>query len=419
MTTRHKAQGSNHKVVSYALCLVLCALCLDVVFAQNWTQWRGANRDGAISGFSAPTQWPDRLTRRWAIEVGLGYATPIVVGDRLYMFTRLGDDETMSAIDAETGKVLWQSGYPAPFTMNSAARPHGPGPKSTPVFANGRLYSIGMTGVIRAVDAATGKELWRKPGSSDVPMYTSHAFSPVIDGNQVIFHVGGHDKGALTAFDLNTGDVRWTWTGDGPGYGSPMIGTFGGTRQLVAITQGKLVGVDVSNGALLWERPFVSSNFTNSITPVVHGDLVIGWGHNGPMTAVRPARVNGRWTTEMVWENPDLPGRMSNAVVIRDRMFGLTSRNAGQYFLLDPKTGKTLWLSEGRQARQAALQFAGDLAFSLEEDGELVVMRVGASTAEPVRRYKLTDVETWTQPVIAGNRVFVKDISSLMLWTLN
>jgi outer membrane protein assembly factor BamB len=250
-------------------------------------------------------------------------------------------------------------------------------------------------------------------------MYTSHAFSPVVEGNQVIFYTGGHDKGALTAFDLNTGDVRWAWTGDGPGYGSPMIGTFGGTRQLVAITQGKLVGVDVSNGGLLWERPFVSANFTNSITPVVHGDLVIGWGHNGPMTAVRPARVNGRWAADMVWENPDLPGRMSNAVVMRDRMFGLTSRNAGQYYVLDPKTGRTLWTSEGRQARQAAIQSAGDLAFSLEDDGELVVMRVGATTAEPVRRYKLTDVETWTQPVISGNRVFVKDISSLMLWTLN
>lgn len=404
---------------SSSLCLVLCALCLDTVFAQDWTQWRGANRDGVITGLPASTQWPERLTRRWTIEVGLGYATPLVVGNRLYMFTRLGDDETMSAIDVETGKVLWQTGYPAPFTMNSAATPHGPGPKSTPVFVNGRLYSIGMTGVIRALDAVTGKELWRKPGSSNVPMYTSHAFSPVVEGNQVIFHAGGHDKGALTAFDLNTGDVRWTWTGDGPGYGSPMIGTFGGTRQLVAITQGKLVGIDISNGTLLWERPFVSSNFTNSITPVVHGDLVIGWGHNGPMTAVRPANVNGRWAAEMVWENPELPGRMSNAVVIRDRMFGLTSRNAGQYYILDPKTGKTLWTSGGRQARQAAIQSAGDLAFSLEEDGELVVMRVGATTAEPLRRYKLTEVETWTQPVISGNRVFIKDISSLMLWTLN
>ncbi|MBI4264565.1 MAG: PQQ-like beta-propeller repeat protein [Acidobacteria bacterium] len=387
--------------------------------ANDWTQWRGPNRDGAIAGFTAPASWPERLTQRWTIDAGLGYATPLVVGDRVYLFSRLGENETMRALDAASGKVLWRTGYPAPFTMNSAAARHGPGPKSTPVFANGRLYSIGMTGIVTAFDAASGKQVWQRPGSANVPMYTSHAFSPVVEGNLVVFHVGGHDMGALTAFDVNTGDARWSWTGDGPGYGSPIVATIGGTRQLVAITQGKLVGIDVSTGAPLWERPFVSSNFTNSITPVLYGQTIIAWGHSGPMTAVRPVRQNTRWVVETAWENPDLPGRMSNGVIVGDMLVGLTSRNMGQYFALDPTTGKTLWTSDPRQAAQAAMQTAGDLVFSLEEDGELVISRVTRTASSPVRRYKLADTETWTQPVISGNRVFVKDVSSLALWTLN
>src|SRR5688572_6254726 len=295
---------------------------------SDFTQWRGANRDGVVA--SVPDTWPERLTQRWKVEVGLGYATPLVVGNRIYMFSRVGENETMSALDADSGKVLWQTGYPASFTMNSAAVRHGPGPKSTPVFANGRLYSIGMTGIVTAFDAASGKRLWQKPASAVETTYTSHAFSPLVEGSQVIFHTGGHDKGALTAFDMNTGTERWSWTGDGPGYGSPIVATFDGTRQLVAITQGKLVGVDVSNGALLWERPFVSGNFTNSITPVLYGQTVIAWGNGGPVTALRPARRNGRWVAEAVWENSELPGRLTNWVIVRDMLFGLSTRNAGQ-----------------------------------------------------------------------------------------
>jgi outer membrane protein assembly factor BamB len=385
----------------------------------DWLQWRGAYRDVVIAAFSAPAQWPEKLVQRWKAEVGLGYATPLVAGNRVYLFSRLGENETMSAIDAGTGKVLWQTGYAAPFTMHSAAVPHGQGPKSTPTLANGKLYAIGMTGVVTAFDAATGKQLWQKPGSKVVPVYTSHAFSPLIDGGLVIFHVGGHNEGALTAFDLNTGDVKWSWKGDGPGYGSPIIANLGGTRQIVTITQGKLIGVDPATGELLWERPFVSGNNTNAVTPTLFGQTVIVSGNGDPTHAVRVSRQNSKWTTEKVWENADVPLRFSNGVVAGNRFFSLSTRNSGQYFSLDAATGKTLWVSEPRQAGNAAIATAGDLIFSLEDDGELVVLRNSATAFEPLRRYKVAETQTWTQPAISGNRIFVKDVSSLTLWTLN
>ena len=387
--------------------------------SSDWLQWRGPNRDGAVAGFTAPKQWPEALVRRWKVEVGLGYATPLVVGNRVYMFSRLGDNETMSALDAGTGKQLWQTGYPAPFTMHSATVPHGPGPKSTPTLVDGKLYAIGMTGVVTALDAATGKQLWQKPGTRVVPVYTSHAFSPLVDRGLVIFHVGGHDKGALTAFDANTGDVKWRWAGDGPGYGSPIIAELGGTRQIVTITQGKLVGVDAATGALLWERPFVSGNNTNGVTPVLFGQTIIVSGNGGPTHAVRVSRQNNKWVTETAWENADIPLRFSNGVVAANRFVSLSTRNSGQYFGVDAATGKTLWMSDPRQAGNAALSTAGDLIFSLEDDGELVVIRNSPTAFEPLQRYKVADTQTWTQPAISGNRIFVKDVSSLTLWTLN
>jgi outer membrane protein assembly factor BamB len=123
--------------------------------------------------------------------------------------------------------------------------------------------------------------------------------------------------------------------------------------------------------------------------------------------------------TETVWENADIPLRFSNGVVAADRFFSLSTRNSGQYFSVDAKTGKTIWLSEPRQAGNAAISKAGDLVFSLEDDGELVVIRNSATAFEPVRRYKVAETATWTQPVITGNRILVKDVSSLTLWTLN
>jgi outer membrane protein assembly factor BamB len=385
----------------------------------DWSQWRGPNRDGAVASFTEPKPWPDQLSQKWKVDVGAGYATPLVVGNRVYMFARQGENEVMSALDAATGKVLWQTGYPASFTMQKAAAGHGPGPKSTPVFANGRLYSIGMTGVVTAFDAASGKQLWQKPGSTTVPMYTTHSFSPLVERGVVIFHVGGHNEGALTAYDVNSGDVKWSWRGDGPGYGSPVVADFGGTRQIVTITQGKLVSVDAASGALLWERDFASPNFTNSITPIVYGQTLIVGSGSIPTTAISVAKQGNQWVTATAWENADVPVRMSNGVIVRDMLFSLSTRNMGQYFSVDAKTGKTLWTSEGRQAGNAAIVRAGDVVFSLEDDGDLVIFRGSPTAFDVVKRYKVADADTWTQPTISGNRVLVKDLTSLALWTVN
>ena len=118
--------------------------------AQDWPQWRGPARDGVAAAFDVPASWPDALERHWTVEIGLGYAAPVLIGDRLYLFTRQGDDEVMTALDAATGETVWRTSYAAPFDMNPSTARHRAGPKSTPTFDNSRLFAHGMTGSVTA-----------------------------------------------------------------------------------------------------------------------------------------------------------------------------------------------------------------------------------------------------------------------------
>ncbi len=385
--------------------------------SPDWPQWRGPNRDGVAASFTEPKAWPAALTQKWRTSVGLGYAHPILVGGRLFMFTRIEGDETLQALDAATGKPIWKSGYAAPFRMNSAAARHGEGPKATPTFADGKIYTLGMTNIVTAFDAASGKRLWQTEPTAAQPMYHT-AQSPLVDRGVVIVHVGGHNQGALTAFDAVTGAVRWTWTGDGPAYGSALAIDVAGTRQIVVFSQENLVGVNAATGALLWKRPFSTRATQNTITPIVYGDTLIVSGLDKPVTAFRIVRNGAEWTTQDVWENAEVALYMSNAVLVGDAICGMSHRNSGQFFCLDAKSGKTQWVSDPRQGGNAAIVRAGNWWLALKEDAELLVMRGGATAFEPVRRYTVADGATWAQPVIAGNRIFVKDVTNLTLWTI-
>jgi outer membrane protein assembly factor BamB len=402
--------------------LTVLAVIPATLVSQNagpdWPQFRGPNRDGAVPSFVEPKAWPDKLIQRWKVEVGEGHATPVLVGGRIYTFTRQGANEVMQALDAASGKTVWQTRYAAPVTVNPAAKGHGPGPKSTPTFANGRLYTLGMGGIVTAFDAASGKQLWQKPAGKSLPLYGT-SMSPLVDVGLVIVHVGGHDQGALTAFDANTGDVKWSWTGDGPSYASPLVALVDGQRHIITLTQDNVVGVAAADGRLLWRRPFKTEYTQNIINPLVVGNTVIIAGYQNPTAAFRLIRKGDQWTTENAWENPDVSLYMSNGVLIGDTLFGLSHRNRGQYVLLDIKSGKTVWTGMPRQAENAAIVRGGNIVFSLEDDAELVVGRVTPSAFQELKRYTVANSATWAQPAISGNRIFVKDVSTLALWTLN
>lgn len=387
--------------------------------SADWPQWRGANRDGAAASFPDPQVWPEQLVLKWKVDVGLGYAAPITVANRVFAFTRQEPNEVLRALDAETGKILWETSYAAPFKPNPAATSrHGTGPKSTPAFANGKLYTLGMSGIVTAFDGASGKQIWQRSAPSVEPLYHT-AMSPLVDRGLVIVHVGGHNNGALIALDADTGDTKWSWSGDGPAYGSPVVAELGGLRQVITLTQENLVGVSAATGELLWRRPFSVRATRNAVTPVLYGATVIVSGLERSVTAFTVTRQDNQWTTNDVWENNDVTMDMSTGVLMDDMLFGFSPRNRGQFFTLDAKTGKTLWLSEPRQAENAAVVRAGNYWFALEDDAELVIGRPSVGRFEPLRRYTVAESATWAQPVISGHRLFVKDVSTVALWTLS
>jgi outer membrane protein assembly factor BamB len=175
--------------------------------------------------------------------------------------------------------------------------------------------------------------------------------------------------------------------------------------------------VNVADGAILWNVPITTPYDQNSVTPIVIGDLVIYSGLSNPVTAVRPTRASGSWTAPKVWENKELGMYMNSPILVNGRIYGLSHRNKGQFFALDPKTGKTTWTGEGRQAENAAMLAAANTIFALTTNSELLVMPVSPQGLSVIKRYKVSEnSETWAHPVVLGNQILTKDKDTLTLW---
>jgi outer membrane protein assembly factor BamB len=183
--------------------------------------------------------------------------------------------------------------------------------------------------------------------------------------------------------------------------------------QIVTFTSAKLIGVNAADGKLLWEMPFTTPYSQNAVTPLVVNDLLIYSGLSQPVTAIRI----GSGAPQKVWENREIGLYMSSPVLSAGLVHGLSNRNKGQFFSVDPRTGRTVWTSDGRQGENAMLIARGSHVFALTTDSELHVMRAGAKGLETLRRYTVADTPTWAHPAVLGNRVLVKDRDSLALWT--
>ncbi len=385
-----------------------------VAQAPSWPQWRGAARDG-VAAFDAPRVWPASLTKVWEAQVGVGHSSPVIANGKVVVHTREAAREVVRAFDLVTGKRLWQDAYDAPYQINPAAQMHGPGPKSTPAIAGGRVFTLGISGVLSAFDLETGKVLWRTPAAQPLPIYGT-ATSPLVDGDRVIAFMGGHDKGAFTAFDAATGAVRWRWTGDGPGYGSPVVAEIGGTRQFVTQSQNRLVGIGASDGALLWQVPLRTSFDQNSVTPLVVNGLVISSGLETPTIAYRVSRAAGGWQAQEVWRNEQVSLYMSSPAATAQAIIALSHRNRGQFVALDPATGKILWSTRGREGDNASIIRAGEWLLLSTTNSELIIARALASRLEEVKRYAVADSPTWAHPAVAGRTIVVKDAERLIVW---
>lgn len=398
--------------------LLLCfAFLCGTAAAQDWPQWRGPNRDGNVSDASVPSTWPKALKEEWKVTVGVGHASPVVANGKIYVFARQGEEEVLLSLDAVTGKEIWRSSQPIAYEMHEAATGHGKGAKSTPVVYKGNVYTFGISGVLSCHDSRTGKLKWRefsKQYPKTSPLFGT-AMSPLIDSGLLIAHVGGHDKGALTAFDPETGAIKWSNEVDGPAYSSPIVVTLAGVRQVVTSTQGNVIGVDVASGKLLWKLPAKSQYDENSVTAIAFKDMVIFSREGQGLTAIRLESHDSGFVPKEAWNNKENMMYLNSPVLVGNTLFGLSPLKKGQFFAIDVETGKTLWQGPGRMGENAAiLNLGGKFLLLLINDGNLVVLPANAKEYLPAAQYTVATSPTWAHPVVIGRRILVKDQTSLI-----
>jgi len=390
--------------------------------AAQWTQWRGAARDGVAGAFAAPKAWPEKLKKVWSLEAGGGHSTPVVADGKAYLLARQGDQEAVSSVDLATGKVLWKDSYPASFSPKPEARSHGTGPFSTPTLHAGVLYTFGINEVLSAYDAESGKLLWRNDHGKayEVPHpYYGASLSPLLADGRLIVHVGGPGKGSLLSLDPKTGQTQWKLDGEGPSYSSPVVADFGGVRQVVVMAQQSLMGVDLAKGEKLWQMPFAVPYDQTILTPVVLGDTFIVSGEDTDAQAIRVAKKEGKWSTEKVWSNRAVTMYMSTPVLAGGLLYGFSTFQRGHTFCLDPKSGEVRWKTEGGQGENAHLVAAGNFIFLLKNDAEMTVLQKTGEAYRQVAKYTVADAATWAHPVVLdGGRFLIKDAGRLTLWSL-
>jgi outer membrane protein assembly factor BamB len=394
---------------------------MTIVNAQDWTQWRGPNRDGVVTNFTAPAAWPEKLKLVWKTPVGSGYSSPIVFQNKAWVFSRKDETEVVSCLDLKTGKMLWSQSYGVPFKKNQYANEMGKGPYATPVLYQGKLYTLGVNAVLSCLDANTGALKWRKDfGIPDTSkMFCGTAMSPVIENGNVIVHIGDDIKGGLMiAFDAATGQEKWKLNCDGPGYASPIVLTLEGTRQLVTMTDKSVLGVDVRTGTQLWRLAWPDEWNENIVTPTLYKNTLILSGVRKGTMAVQIVKNGAQWTIKQVWHNPELTMYMNSPVLGGEYFYGMSAKRKGQFFCAEAATGKILWSMEGREGNQAAVLNAKDALFILTSDANLIVAKKATDKFQQLAKYSVADSATYAHPILFGKQILIKDDATLALWSL-
>ena len=393
------------------------ALAAGPARAQEWTGWRGPQRDGTVPAAHAPATWPEAFAPAWRVEIGEGYSSPVASDGRVFIHSRSGDLEIVTALDLESGARLWRHDYPARFVQNTIVPTALPGPFATPAVDGGRVFTLGAGGILSSWDAASGDLLWRNDYSASVQvtgLFCGTAASPLVDDGRLIVQVGSDPAGGrMLALDPATGGEIWSWRGVGPGYASPILIEADGRRQLVTLTESSIVGLDAAGGTLLWSVPFTDEWHENIMTPVWTGAHLVVSGPRRGTHAVAIHRREDGWEAAPAWSDTGLTMYMTSPVLSDGIIYGHASTRAGQFVALEAATGTVRWSSEGREGEFASVLLAGDDLLLLTGDAELLVAEPTPTRFAVSHHYDVADGVTWTVPVPLPDGLLVRDATGL------
>lgn len=408
------AMKKLHRVLSAMIGLVFFSSVN--VYSQDWPQFRGINRDGKVIGFTAPKAWPKELTQVWKINVGFGDASPVLVGKKIYLSTRQGADEVILCLDASTGKELWKNSYTAIAVTGPSASQH-PGPRSTPAVANGKIVTFGASGILSCLDAATGKLLWRKENPTNAFPSFFTGMSPLIVDGMCIAHIGKKDDGQVIAYDLNTGDEKWKWAGDGPAYSSPSVMSVEGKKLLIVFTEKNVMALGLSDGKLLWQIAAIpQQRFYNCVSPCIDGQTIVYSGQGLGSKAIKVEKQGDQFTTKDLWSNAEVGAKWNTPVLKDGFLYGFTDQK--RLYCLNYATGQTAWIDNAVNSDFSTIVDCGSVIIGLTSTDNLIVFNPDGKAYTELAKYKVSETPIYAFPVIAGNNVYIKDAESLILFRI-
>ena len=314
-----------------------------------------------------------------------------------------GKIETTICYELLTGNPVWIHEEPVRFEESMGAD----GPRSTPTIADGKVYSLGATGILNCLDARTGTKIWRKDTLSDfnqsVPKWAKSC-SPLVSDGKVIITLGKEAQDNLAAFDLTSGDLLWR-SGDYPAsYASPVIATLAGKRQIVALQQKSVNGYDIESGKILWSFP-IGNPQGNCASPLIHGDTVItssGYGYGTHRINIS-ATAEG-FTAEELWHSRKLKAKFADMVIHQDHLYGL---NDGRLVCLHLSDGKTAW--RGKNYGHGQLLGVGNHLILQAEQGNLLILKMTPEQETVIQEFDALEHRTWNHPTLAGNILLIRN----------
>ena len=383
---------------------------LDEPAANEWTSFRGRERDGVLKGTSISTNWSAQPpTLVWKRAVGPAWASMITVGSKLFTQEHRGPIETVVCYNAANGDEIWVHEDAERFDESLS----GIGPRATPSYENGRLYTLGATGLLNCLDAATGKKIWQKNIATDANAKMAQwgfSSSPFVADGKVFIYAGG-PKGTL-AYRAENGDLLWTADGGTSSYASPQVTVIDGVTQCLMLHDRGLSSYDISNGHEFWRNGLVFDGGPRSGQPRVLGTnrLLVGALHGNGTSLIEVKKSGDKWNITTNWISKDLKPEFPDFVVHKDHAYGF---DLSLFCCINLADGKRAW-KDGRYGRgQVVLLADQNVLLVASETGDLVLLAADPSAHRELGRIKAIEGKTWNGPIVRGDKIFHRNAQEM------
>jgi outer membrane protein assembly factor BamB len=401
----------KRKLMFVLITILIVPLCQ----AQNWPGWRGENRDGKVAGFQTPEKWPASLAKVWQVNVGLGDASVSLVDGKFFLHVKQDENEVALCLDAANGNQIWKTVLnPAPEVTGGAST--HPGPRTTPTVANGKVYVIGAGGFINCLDANSGAVIWKNESFTEVPEFFA-AMSPLIVDGLCLAHLNGRANGKVVAFNASNGQIIWSLDNTPSTYSSPVLMKNGSDEFIVLQAESELIGIS-KTGIVLWRIPTPGEQRSyNSTTPIIDGQNVIICGQGVGMKSFKIEKTANGYSTSQNWHNPDFGGSFNTPVLNNGFIYGSEAR-LGKLYCINAQTGATAWSDDKSLNRFTATLNLGKYILALPATGNMIVYEANPAKFTEVVTYDVADTEVYSHPVLAGDKIYVKDAEMFTCWSV-